>query len=102
MKNSLLKYIFAAALFAGAFISGAADKLQAVITPDTIVEGENFTLQLSSNSGVPELQELPEGFTYQGNSQSTSIINGESSYRVGYTFVSPVPGSYKIKPLKVK
>ncbi|MBO5722842.1 MAG: BatD family protein, partial [Lentisphaeria bacterium] len=102
MKNLLFRYVVAAALVFASFICGAADKLQAVITPDTVVEGEGFTLQLSSNTGVPELQELPEGFTYQGSSQSTSIINGASSYAVGYTFAAPAPGSYKIKPLKVK
>lgn len=95
---------FLAVLFAGSSLTvAAAEKFQAVLEPSTVMEGENFMLQLSSDGNEqPELLEVPAGFTYQGSSQSTRIVNGKRSNTVGYQFAAPPAGTHKIPPLKVR
>ena len=81
----------------------AAENFRAVLEPSTVMEGEAFMLQLSSDGkDQPELLEVPAGFTYQGSSQSTRVVNGKRSSTVGYQFAAPPQGTHKIPPLKVK
>ena len=98
-KNKM--YILA--VLVSSVVSLAAADFQTVLEPSTVMEGEPFTLQLTSRGSVrAELQELPKNFTYRGSSQSTRIINGDRTNMVGYQFIAPAPGKYKIPPLKVK
>ncbi len=105
MKDSMMKYIWGLffSIWCCTLSAVAAAQVQAVLEPDTVMEGEPFTLSLSTENGeMPQLQEAPSQFEYQGSSQSTRIVNGQRSVSIGYRFAAPAPGTYRIPPLKVQ
>ena len=91
------------AIFSAMLSLAAADGFQAVLEPAVVMEGESFVLLLSNRGRIlPQLLKLPENFTYRGSSQSTRVVNGDSTVSVGYNFAAPAPGEYTIAPLDVK
>ena len=91
------------AIFSAMLSLAAAEDFQAVLEPAVVMEGEGFVLLLSNKGRtLPQLLKLPENFTYRGSSQSTRVVNGDSTVSVGYNFAAPAPGEYTIAPLDVK